>query len=65
MVNDLKPEDMEVLAVNFKDAGRLTSLSPYTIRAYVRTGKIRATRCGKRWLIPMEELRKLVRQGIQ
>lgn len=65
MVNNSKPEDVEALAVNFKTAGRLTSLSPHTIRSYARAGKIRATRCGRRWLIPMEELRRLVREGIQ
>jgi excisionase family DNA binding protein len=55
---------MEPLAVDFKTAGRLTSLSPYTIRAYVRAGKIRATRCGRRWLVSLEELRRIVRDGV-
>jgi excisionase family DNA binding protein len=57
-------EYMEPIAVDFKTAGRLTSLSPYTIRAYARSGKIRATRCGRRWLVPMEEIRRLVREGV-
>jgi excisionase family DNA binding protein len=56
--------EISPFAVDFKTAGRLTSLSPFTIRAYVRSGKLRGTKCGRRWLIPVEELRRLVREGI-
>jgi len=33
--------EISPFAVDFKTAGRLTSLSPFTIRAYVRSGKLR------------------------
>jgi excisionase family DNA binding protein len=56
-------ERIEPMAVDFKTGSKLTSLSPHTLRAYVRKGKIRGTRCGRRWLIPIEELRRLVREG--
>ena len=41
---------MEPLAVNIREAARLTSLSPHTIRWYARTGRIRSVRCGRRIL---------------
>jgi len=52
---------MEPLAVDIREAGRLTSLSPHTIRAYVRKGKIRAVRVGRRVLVPIESLQDLLR----
>jgi excisionase family DNA binding protein len=58
-----KPE-MPPLAVDFRTGAKLTSLSPFTLRAYVRSGKLRGTRCGRRWLIPLEELKRLVREGV-
>src|SRR5205814_3025765 len=39
---------MEPLLVNVKEAGRLTSLSPYTIRAHIRSGRIEVVRVGRR-----------------
>lgn len=57
---------MEPLAVDIREAARLTSLSPHTIRAYIRKGKrIRAVRVGRRVLIPVAELERLVREGIR
>lgn len=56
-------QPMEPLAVDVPEASRLTSLSPFTIRAYVRSGKLQATRCGRRLIISVEELRRLVREG--
>jgi excisionase family DNA binding protein len=53
-----------LLAVDFKEGSRLTSLSPFTLRKYVRDGKLRATRCGRRWVIPVEELNRLVHEGV-
>lgn len=52
---------MEPLAVDIREAGRLTSLSPHTIRAYVRKGKIRAVRVGRRLLVPIASLQDLLR----
>ncbi len=54
---------MEPLAVDVNTAARMTSLSPHTIRLYVRTGKLRVSRAGRRILIPVESLTKLVQEG--
>ena len=51
------------LAVDVREAARLTSLSVHTIRLYVNTGKIPATRIGRRVVIPMESLERLVKEG--
>ena len=51
------------LAVGIAEAERLTSLSRPTLRLYIRTGKLRVTRCGRRVLIPVEALQELVRDG--
>ena len=48
------------LAVDVREAGRLVSLSKYTIVDYVRRGKLRAVHVGRRVLIPMEALRELL-----
>lgn len=61
--DDPRPNTNGPLAVDFKEGSRLTSLSPFTLRKYVRDGKLRATKCGRRWIIPMEELRRLVQEG--
>jgi excisionase family DNA binding protein len=47
---------MEPLAVDIREAGRLLSLSPRTIRRHIRSGRIKAVRFGRRVLVPMEEL---------
>ena len=54
---------MDPLAVNVREAARLTSLSIHTIRWYVSTGKIPATRIGRRIVIPIDGLQQLVRKG--
>ncbi len=54
---------MEPLAVSVRDAARLTSLSPVTIRLYIRTGRLDATKVGRRVLVPMDSLQRLVREG--
>lgn len=56
---------MEPLAVNVKEAARLTSLSIHTVRLYVNTGKIHAVRCGRRVLIPMTEIQRVVGSGLR
>ena len=54
---------LEPLAVDVREAGRLLSISPYTILAYIRKGRIRASKVGSRWIISMEEVRRLAREG--
>jgi len=52
------------LTVGIAEAERLTSLSRPTLRLYIRTGKLRVTRCGRRVLIPVTALQDLVRDGV-
>ena len=52
---------MEPLAVDVREAARLTAVSPYTIRRYIQRGTLRAVRIGRRVLVPFDELERLVR----
>lgn len=52
---------METIGVNVKTAAEMTSLSPHTIRAYIRAGKLKAVRVGRRVIIPLEALKELIR----
>jgi excisionase family DNA binding protein len=55
---------MEPLAVDVREAARLTSLSTRTIRRYIKPGgPIRAVRCGRRVLVSMESLQDLLRRS--
>jgi excisionase family DNA binding protein len=55
--------EMKPLAVGVAVAAKLLSLSQPTIRLYVRTGRLKGTRCGRRLLIPTSELARLVQEG--
>jgi excisionase family DNA binding protein len=55
---------MEPLAVDLDEGARLVGLSKHTLRAYVRRGVLNATRCGRRIILQVEELRRLVREGV-
>ena len=54
---------MEPIAVDVQEAARITSLSTYTVRAYIRQKKIRAVHVGRRVLVPVAELQRLVTEG--
>lgn len=56
---------MERISVGIDEAAQLVGLSKYTIRAYERKGLIKATRIGKRVLIPAAELERIVMEGVQ
>jgi excisionase family DNA binding protein len=51
---------VEPLAVDVREAGRLMSLSPRTIRRHIKAGRIRAVLVGRRVLVPVGELRSLI-----
>ena len=46
-----------------EDAARTLSLSAWTVRAYIRQGKIRPVRIGRRVLLEECELQRLIEQG--
>jgi excisionase family DNA binding protein len=51
---------VEPLAVDVREAARLISLSRFTVRRYIKRGLLRAVRVGRRVLVPIGELERLV-----
>jgi excisionase family DNA binding protein len=51
------------LAVGLKEAEKLIGISKHTLRQRVRRGQIRAARIGRRILIPMAEIERLIALG--
>jgi excisionase family DNA binding protein len=45
------------------EAARLLGISPWTVRAYVREGKLPAVRLGRRVLVTEDALERFVAQG--
>ncbi len=54
---------MEPLAVDLSEASRLTSLSVRTLRRYVRMGRLKVVRVGRRVLVPIGSLKELLKVG--
>jgi excisionase family DNA binding protein len=48
---------------NVKQAAALLGISPWTVRAYVRNGKLKPVRLGRRVLLEEAELERLITQG--
>jgi excisionase family DNA binding protein len=55
---------MEPLAVDVREAARLVSLSPFTVRRYIKRGLLRAVRVGRRVLVPLAECERIAREGV-
>lgn len=53
----------EKIALDIESAAKAISVSPWTIRKWISTGKLAATRLGRRVCVTPEALRKLVEQG--
>ena len=51
------------LTFGLREAAEMTGLSHWTLRQYIREGKLAAVRIGKRVLIEPAELERLVEQG--
>jgi excisionase family DNA binding protein len=47
------------------EAAGLLGISPWTVRAYVREGKLKPVRLGRRVLLPEEELERLVAENVK
>ena len=54
---------MEEIAIGIRDAAKAVGLRVWTLRAWVRQGKVKAVRLGRRVLIEPGELRSLVERG--
>ena len=51
------------LALDVTEAARAVSLSPWTIRKWISTGKIKAIHLGRRVMVEPSELKRLVELG--
>ena len=56
---------MNPLAVSVREAARLTSLSVFTIRRYIKGGSLRAVRVGRRVLVPVAECQRIASDGLR
>jgi len=48
---------------SIEEAAETLALSPWTVRAYVRQGRIRPVRIGRRVLIELSEIRRVIEEG--
>jgi excisionase family DNA binding protein len=53
----------ETLSIGIREAARALGLSHWTLRAWIRQGRLRAVRLGRRRMIEPAELERLLRQG--
>ena len=53
----------QTLALSVKDAAAAVGLTHWGIRKFIRQGKLRAVKIGRRILIEPSELQRLVAQG--
>ena len=51
------------LALGLKEAAAAVGLSPWTLRHWIKQGRLRSVRLGRRVLIEPGELERLVEQG--
>jgi len=51
---------MQKIAVSLTEAAELTSISKYTISRQIKRGALRVVRIGRRLVIPIAELEKLL-----
>lgn len=55
--------DGNKLALSIKNAAHILSLSPWTLRRWIRLGQLKAVRLGRRVLVEPEELERLIASG--
>jgi excisionase family DNA binding protein len=60
---DMKQEPVLRLAVTIAEAAQMTTLSQFTVRDEIKAGRLKATRVGRRVLIPVAELERFVKEG--
>jgi excisionase family DNA binding protein len=59
----MKQEPVLRLAVTIAEAAQMTSLSQFTVREQIKKGRLRATKIGRRVVIPVAELERFVNEG--
>jgi excisionase family DNA binding protein len=55
--------DGKKLALSITNAAHILSLSPWTLRRWIRLGRLKAVRLGRRVLVEPEELERLIASG--
>jgi excisionase family DNA binding protein len=55
---------MEKMAVGLDEAAKMTSVSRFTLRRQIKRGVIKVARVGRRLVIPISELEKLVSPSV-
>jgi excisionase family DNA binding protein len=53
--------EMEKIGFSLGEASKLTSVSTFTLRRQIKSGNLKVARVGRRVVIPVAELEKLVR----
>ena len=48
-----------------KEITGILKMDPSNIRKYLRQGKIKGVKIGKKWLITEEELKRVLREGVR
>jgi excisionase family DNA binding protein len=61
MSGELIPADR--LAVTIAEAARMTTLSPGSIRNHAKTGRLKVVKVGRRVLIPVPSLQRLLQEA--
>jgi excisionase family DNA binding protein len=56
-------EGMTTLTVDFEKAEEMTGVSRFTLRKYVKTGRLKVVRVGRRVVIPISELERMFAPG--
>jgi excisionase family DNA binding protein len=55
---------MEKICVSLDEAAKLTSISRFTLRRQIEKGALKVTRVGRRLVIPLAELERLVGSSV-
>ena len=61
-MREIGDEDMRALK-SVHQAAELLGISPWTVRSYIRDGKLKPVRLGRRVLLAEDELERLVAEG--
>jgi len=54
---------MSTLSVDFETAEQMTGVSRFTLRKYVKTGRLKVVRVGRRVVVPVSELERMFAPG--
>jgi excisionase family DNA binding protein len=65
MILEVQANDMnELELLSIEESARSLSVSPWTLRAHIKNGKIAIVRCGRRVLISRLEIARIAREGL-